>query len=536
VLLSEHDVLRELCLDYGERLLACDPDGHAALPYAWDTLENGLAIDPILRRLYRREIMEAEQRGTRPPPDLTHDGGVADLMSWLADPVPPRGFPRYVEAILTERPDVLHSYGELLQGEAEGFISWLRNSAPHEVGTGRRLATVITRALGATPGRVTIDAPPRATMCVDVIGLFEAESGVGEAARRTAHALRAARVRHRTVGWYTPCRSRRLADVPADELNATLRSDLALLHVNADVLPVLVDELGSTVLDDKYRIGVWFWELADFPDHLCRAFEHVDEVWVASEFERAAIAARAPVPVVHIPLPLSAPPVDPVVTRHDLGFGDDFVFLFLFDLLSVIERKNPFDLIDAYTRAFAPGDQTRLVIKTINGDSRVNDLERLRFAAMHRSDIEIRDGYVQPGAVGALMASADCYVSLHRSEGLGLTIADAMSLGTPVIATAYSGNMDFTTTRNSWLVGYELTPVGAGNGPYDPDAKWAQPDVAEAAALMRRVVERPGEAQARALVARRDLARRFSPDLCGRMISRRIAEVRMRVTNPVPVP
>ena len=138
--------------------------------------------------------------------------------------------------------------------------------------------------------------------------------------------------------------------------------------------------------------------------------------------------------------------------------------------------------------------------------------------------------------VGALMAAADCYASLHRSEGLGLTMADAMTLGKPVLATAYSGNMDFMSSRNSYLVDYALTTVGPGNDPYDPDAKWAQPDVAEAAALMRRIVEQPEEAHARGEVARRDLARRFSPELCGRMMARRLAEIRAGSMRTVPVP
>ena len=136
----------------------------------------------------------------------------------------------------------------------------------------------------------------------------------------------------------------------------------------------------------------------------------------------------------------------------DLAQDDRFTFLFMFDFFSTLQRKNPLGLIDAFTRAFAPDEGPRLLLKTINARFRPEAADELRRRIGERPDIELVDRYLDPRQNAALIARADCYVSLHRSEGFGLTLAESMALGTPVIATGYSGNIDFTTPSNSYLV------------------------------------------------------------------------------------
>src|SRR5262249_52403809 len=158
--------------------------------------------------------------------------------------------------------------------------------------------------------------------------------------------------------------------------------------------------------------------------------------------------------------------------RSDLRLPPGFMFLFVFDLFSIVERKNPFGLITAFTRAFQPGEGPILVIKTINGHLRLNDLERVRAAAAGRPDIAIVDEYYTAQQKNALLGICDCYVSLHRSEGFGLTMAEAMGLEKPVIATGYSGNVDFMTPHNSFLVDYVTGSVPAGCAPYPVGSAW----------------------------------------------------------------
>ena len=199
------------------------------------------------------------------------------------------------------------------------------------------------------------------------------------------------------------------------------------------------------------------------------------------------------------------PVIDPTITRASLGLPEGFVFLFAFDYLSVLKRKNPIGLIEAFCKAFEPGEGPTLVIKSINGERCLSDRERVRFAASARPDIVLIEDYLSVDQTRALTALSDCYVSLHRSEGLGLTMAEAMSLGKPVIATGYSGNLDFMDERTTWLVPYELVPVGKGAAPYSPTANWAEPDLDTAARYMREIFDDPETAAERGKEAQRQV-------------------------------
>ena len=208
-------------------------------------------------------------------------------------------------------------------------------------------------------------------------------------------------------------------------------------------------------------------------------------------------------------------------TKADFGLEERFTFMFSFDFLSVIERKNPFAVVDAFKSAFAPDEGPQLLIKSINGNDRLRDLERLRWATRDRSDIVVHDGYLDSVEAGSLMSVIDCYVSLHRAEGLGLTMSEAMCLGKPVIATAYSGNMDFMTPDTAALVPWDRISIGTNAAPYPPTANWAEPSVTEAAAAMHRLYIDPLRRAALGTAAQRDLAERFSPALTGaRMVAR----------------
>src|SRR5207248_9857331 len=185
---------------------------------------------------------------------------------------------------------------------------------------------------------------------------------------------------------------------------------------------------GPELRHGRYTIGVWFWEVEDFPKAFHGAFNYVDEIWVASEFMRETFLKVSPKPVFKYLLPVLPPQIDSSLSRADLGLPDNFIFLFSFDLLSVLERKNPLGLIKAFITAFRDREGPVLVIKTINGDKRVLDLEKLRYGVRGRSDIILKDGYLSQIENNTFTGMADCYVSLHRSEGFGLTIAEAMAL------------------------------------------------------------------------------------------------------------
>jgi glycosyltransferase involved in cell wall biosynthesis len=357
---------------------------------------------------------------------------------------------------------------------------------------------------------------------VNVIGYLRAELGLAEIARKLVGASERAGVATSTVNYR---RTVARQEYPFDERGrADAPYDTNLICVNADQLPLVHRDLGPPLLAGRYSVGVWFWELSHFPANLHSSFELVEEVWVASEFIRDSIAETTDKPVRVVPIPLEPPPT-PTLGRVDLGLSDSYLFLFAFDYYSLNARKNPIGVVEAFKRAFAPGEGPQLVIKSVNGENRREALQRLHDAADGRSDIEIRNGYVSVSEKDALIGSCDCYVSLHRSEGLGLTMAEAMSFGKPVIATGYSGNLTFMDGDNSYLVRHAMTTSPPGSDPYLPGVEWAEPDLDHAAELMRRVYERPEEAALVGERARRSLLERHSLDRTGAFIRERLERV-----------
>ncbi|HEY6533668.1 MAG TPA: glycosyltransferase, partial [Acidimicrobiales bacterium] len=523
---SAEPVLSELCARYGERLDAIVAESGELPSYGWERLDNGLLIDGIMRRLAREAVQDALAGEGEGPPDVAAPGGTRAFMDWLLEPTGRRSHPRNHDRLLLERHDVDRAFPDIVRGDTTGFRSWLRINAIDEVGLSPRMVAELDRVVAGWEAEAARPPHPGAHPFAEVIGVLRAELGVGEAARRTAGALSAAGVPHRTTGWYAASRSRATAAQPDSSLDLRGDSDIALVHLNADVFGQVVADLGRTHLEGRYTVGVWFWELEEFPSSLWPAFDLVDEVWVATEFMQRSIGANSPVPVVHMPVPLFPPPVAPGLSRTDLGLDDRFTFLFVFDHFSILDRKNPLGLIEAYTAAFGPDDGARLVIKTINGERRVLDHERMVLAAAGRPDIELRDGYMAPDEVGALLAAADCYVSLHRAEGLGLTIAESMALGKPAIVTDYAGSTDFVHEGVAYPVPFELVEVGDGNDPYEPQVHWADPDLEVASKFMRGVFEHPEEAAIVGARARVELHDRFSAEVCGRRMAVRLDRIR----------
>jgi glycosyltransferase involved in cell wall biosynthesis len=190
--------------------------------------------------------------------------------------------------------------------------------------------------------------------------------------------------------------------------------------------------------------------------------------------------------VVRIPIPIDARVAAPLDRAH-FGLPDDrFLFIFAFDFSSYFERKNPLAAIEAFGKAFQRGEDATLLIKSSGGQRFPEQWQRMKEAAAHL-DVRFIDDYLEKNELRNLTRLCDCYVSLHRSEGYGLTIAEAMGFGRPVIATRYSANLDFTTADNSLLVSHQLVEIDADVGPYSRGQLWAEPDVDEAALHMQRV-------------------------------------------------
>jgi len=229
------------------------------------------------------------------------------------------------------------------------------------------------------------------------------------------------------------------------------------------------------------------------PPPMMPAFDLVDEVWVASDFTAEALRAASDTPVRTMPIPVPCPDRS-AATRADLGLPEGrFVFLVTFDHLSVTERKNPLGAIEAFRRAFPESnpDGPVLVVKSINASHRPAEHDWVLQAAAGRDDVIVVDRHLSRGDQMSLVAESDCVVSLHRTEGLGLHLVEAMWFGRPTIATRYSGNLAFMSDDNSALIDAALVPVTHGEGYFPPEAVWAEPDLDQAASWMQRIVGDP---------------------------------------------
>lgn len=354
---------------------------------------------------------------------------------------------------------------------------------------------------------------------LNVVGYLRDETGVGENARAVLKALHGQKL---PLAWtMVKSSGSRQNDESVLALPQGNPYDVNLFCVNADQMNVVYSELGPEFFSGKYNIGYWFWELDRFPAEWMDRFQHLDEIWVGSQFVQDTIAQVASIPVVSMGVGVEQG-TDADIPRHELGLPEDkFLFLFVFDMLSFIERKNPFGVIEAYRRAFGPVfKDTHLVIKVTNLDQFPQYRERLEQDIASVSGTLI-DRYFDRAKLEGLFNACDAYVSLHRSEGFGLTIAEAMVRGKPVIATAYSGNTDFMNPSNSYPVGYQLVELAQDYGPYRAGESWADPDVDQAAFFMRQVYENPEAARRKGERAADSIRRLYSSEaLASKIIDR----------------
>ncbi|WP_257387884.1 glycosyltransferase, partial [Tahibacter caeni] len=362
---------------------------------------------------------------------------------------------------------------------------------------------------------------------INLVGYAHGEFGVAEVLRRYAHALHDGGVPFVVRNFDTGVASRQSDRSMQRFLSPECRYDVNLFCINADQMPVARAQLGDAVFGGRYNIGCWFWELEKFPEQWHGAIDLVDEIWVTSPFVRDAIAACTRKPVHIVPVALGVDLPEPP-SRREFGLAEGvFLCLFSFDFNSFVVRKNAEGVIAAFRRAFADGRRdVRLVIKTTNGARFPDALQRLVDLAAADDRIEVRDGFLDRRGMWALQACCDCYVSLHRSEGLGLGMAECMLLGKPVVATAYSGNLAFMDADNSCLVDYTLVPVREGEYPAWQDQHWAEPDVAQAAACLRRLLDDPVYARRIGEAAKASVSERLSAAASRAAVTARLAEIR----------
>ena len=456
-------------------------------------LPGGLVVDSVIRQVV------ADSSEAPPAPW----SAAAEFRAWLA--------PRYWRALHDQRGDLRQAFPDPDGRSAEAFRRWCRGAFSFDD------VPLLLTPPEHERSRVIVAAQLRDDG-LNLVGYLTRQSGLGDVARRIRLAITEAAVAHSTVA------TQRTASPSEDAASIDNRIEFtnSVCVVTADQFPFLANDFPQLFAATRRMIGYWFWELEHIPLQMRQSIALVDEIWAGSRFVTDAFAAVSPVPVRHVPIPVAEPqPSDR--QRSDFPVLADSaerpVFLTVFDHLSVTERKNPVGIIEAFRHAFKPDEGPLLVIKTMNGHQRWASHQRVLAAADGRADIRVWDATLDRADQMALVSAADCMVSLHRSEGLGLHLAEAMWLGTPTIATRYSGNLDFMTDDNSLLIDAELVNIERGEGVYPSVAKWASPNLDQAADAMRRVVD---DASLRAHLAdagRRTMQQQPSLAETGRLIS-----------------
>lgn len=299
-----------------------------------------------------------------------------------------------------------------------------------------------------------------------------------------------------------------------------------IFHVNADQMLQTYCQLGAEFFRDRYNIGFWAWELARCPVNWLPVVSMVDEIWAPSRFIQDCFTEVTTKPVIYMPLCVELPEFQRR-PRSYFGLPDgDCLFLYTFDFLSYIHRKNPFAAISAFKQAFPKGNERAgLVLKIMKGDTKAPKWREMIDLIGGDPRIHVINEVMNRSDVLALTQACDCFLSLHRSEGFGRGPAEAMYLGKPVIVTGYSGNLDFTRPDGSLLVDYKLIPVEPGQYVFEDSQVWADVDVSHAARHMRSVFEDSAEVREMAKRGQHVIRTEFSYETIGRNMNRRLIEL-----------
>lgn len=397
---------------------------------------------------------------------------------------------------------------------------------------GERLKARIVEQLPATKPKVAINLRP---FGVNVIGYAYGQLGIGEDARMATRALLAAGVPVSMLD-YPPGK-----DIPQNDRSmakhVSMHGDYAvnIFCFTAEENGRFYAELGSAQFVDRYNIGYWPWELGKWPQQWEMILSLVDEVWVSTQHTYDSLLPVCSKPLRLMPMAVELGPVTRFASRSKarahFGLPEQAkLFCFAFDLNSWVQRKNPQACIDAFIAAFPKrrfnSGAVGLVIKVGKPPARANRLwTLLKKQAAADKRIHIIEDTLQRPDLLALYKACDCFLSLHRAEGFGRGLAEALQLGLHVICTGYSGNVDFCKPPYADLVRYKLVKVRKNQYVHTEGQVWAEPDVAHAAALMRDFVEHPPK-------HRRKQWPQFSPLTVGKKYRARLEEIKAELKEP----
>lgn len=322
---------------------------------------------------------------------------------------------------------------------------------------------------------------------VNLIGDIKAETGLGQSCRLIAGLLDKINIAFDVFQIDQPGNLSRSELEWDDRIVENVKYDINIIHINPNIWPKVFTNLNSEIYNKHYNIAFWLWELDEFPEEWLPCIRCVDEIWTPSEFISNSIRKKTRKRVETIPYYIRIDSKDKY-SRNFFGLPEDrFLFLMMYDVKSIEERKNPRGVIEAYKKAFKKEEKDVGLVIKVNHLECADELLEIKELLHGYDNIYFLTRNMNNTEVHALIKCADVFVSLHRAEGFGLTLAEAMLLGTPVIATNWSAPTEFMVEDATCLVEYNLILLDKAIGPYPNGSQWAEPNLEQASGYMFRL-------------------------------------------------
>lgn len=323
---------------------------------------------------------------------------------------------------------------------------------------------------------------------VNLIGDIRAEIGLGQSMRLIANELQHCSYPFGIYYYAMPGNLRREDHTWDEKIIENCPYKVNLFHINQEGVGNAYHSLDRSIWKNHYNIAFWLWELEKFPKEHIDAIRLFDEIWTPSEFASKSIRKVTDKPVITIPYHVTVEK-DDECDRNFFGLPEDkFLFLVMYDTNSTMERKNPQGAVNAFKKAFdSKNDSVGIVIKMNNPLEK--DVALIREQLREYKNVFFITEILNKKQVNSLIADVDVFVSLHRAEGFGLVMAEAMLLETVCIATNWSSNTEFMNSDVACMVDYKMVPVNTKDNIYPDGNMWADADIDQAAEYMWKLYE-----------------------------------------------
>lgn len=359
---------------------------------------------------------------------------------------------------------------------------------------------------------------------INLIGDIKAETGLGQSIRLLASVMENGNIPFCVKQVNLHGKLNHNDSTWKHKIAENLEFGINIIHIIPETWAADYANIDNKIIDSHYNIAYWLWELEEFPDRWLPCIQTVDEIWTPSEFISNSIRKKTSKPVITVPYGIKMKE-DGHLTREYFHLPQDkFLILTMYDFISVSERKNPNAVIEAYLKAFPiENENVGLIIKVNHIEEK--RLEDLRQRLEHYKNIYFITNNLTRTEVESLLNAVDILISLHRSEGFGLPVAEAMALGKPVISTNWSATTEFMDEKSACLVDYKLIPIKKSIGPYERGNYWADADINHAAYYMKKLWEDIGYREEIGKNARNFINNHLSYDNATEIMTKRMKEI-----------